>query len=61
MTAYGIAGYLSTGGITYFEESREAFGLGDNDVLIGFFHLGMPKGEIPDLEAQTDGAKSSVE
>jgi nitroreductase len=48
MTAYGIAGYLSTGGITYFEESKNALGLGPDDKLIGFFHLGMPKGEVPD-------------
>lgn len=48
MTAYGVAGYLSTGGITYFEESKEAFGLGAEDKLIGFFHLGMPKGNVPD-------------
>jgi nitroreductase len=48
MTAYEVAGYLSTGGVTYFEESKEAFGLAPTDKLIGFFHLGMPKGNIPD-------------
>ena len=41
-TAYGIGGYLSTGGITYFAESKEYFGLGPEDRLIGFFHLGVP-------------------
>jgi len=46
--AYGVAGYLSTGGITYFEESKELFGLTADDKLIGFFHIGMPKGPIPD-------------
>src|SRR5690349_14559745 len=46
-SAYGIGCYLSTGGITYFEESKEAFGLGADDLLIGFIHIGMPKGEIP--------------
>jgi nitroreductase len=40
-TAYGVGAYLSTGGITYFHEAKELFGLGANDKLIGFFHLGM--------------------
>jgi nitroreductase len=48
MTAYGVGGYLSTGGVTYFEEAKDAFGLSANDKLIGFFHLGMPKGSTPD-------------
>lgn len=42
-TAYGIGGYLSTGGITYFDEAKEFFGLETEDRLIGFFHLGIPK------------------
>lgn len=42
-TAYGIGCYLSTGGITYFEEARAFFGLGQDDKLLGFFHLGVPK------------------
>ncbi len=41
--AHGLAGYLSTGGVTYFDEAKELFGLGPNDRLIGFFHLGVPK------------------
>ena len=41
-TANGIGCYLSTGGITYFEEAKEFFGLGPADKLIGFIHLGMP-------------------
>ncbi len=41
--AYGIGCYLSTGGITYFEEAKAFFGLGSQDKLIGFFHLGTPK------------------
>src|SRR5690606_21047 len=35
--AYGVGAYLSTGGITYFEEAKEFFGLGANDKLLGFF------------------------
>lgn len=46
-TAYGVAGYLSTGGITYFEEAKEIFGLGKDDKLLGFFHLGIAKSDIP--------------
>lgn len=42
-TAYGVGGYLSTGGITFFEESNAAFGLSPEDRIVGFFHLGMPK------------------
>jgi nitroreductase len=42
-TAYGVGGYFSTGGITYFEESKEVFGLEKEDKLLGFFHLGIPK------------------
>lgn len=41
-TAYGVGGYLSTGGITYFDESKRLFGLDDEDRLIGFFHVGVP-------------------
>jgi nitroreductase len=42
-TAHGLGCYLSTGGITYFEEAKPLFGLGPEDRLIGFFHLGVPK------------------
>ena len=41
-TAYGVGGYLSTGGITYFEESKSLFELSGDDKLIGFFHIGVP-------------------
>jgi len=47
-TAYGVACYLSTGGVTYFKDANEMFGLGPDDRLIGFFHIGMPKGPAPD-------------
>jgi nitroreductase len=45
--AYGIGGYLSTGGVTYFEQAKDFFGLGPEDKLLGFFHLGVPKSELP--------------
>ena len=44
-TAYGVGAYLSTGGITYFEEAKEFFGLRQEDKLLGFFHVGVPKSE----------------
>jgi nitroreductase len=42
-TAYGVGAYLSTGGITFFKESNEAFGLTPEDIILGFFHVGIPK------------------
>lgn len=41
-TAYGIGCYLSTGGITYFDEAKAAFDLNDEDRIIGFLHIGIP-------------------
>jgi nitroreductase len=43
-TAYGIGCYLSTGGITNFEEAKSFFGLGGEDKLLGFIHIGVLKG-----------------
>lgn len=42
-TAYGIGCYLSTGGVTYFEESKAAFGLHPEDRIIGFLQVGIPR------------------
>lgn len=44
--AYDIGCYLSTGGITYFDESRELFGLAKEDKLIGFLHVGKIRGTL---------------
>lgn len=44
-TAYGIGCYLSTGGVTYFDEAKEFFGWGKEDKLIGFLNIGVPKSE----------------
>ena len=46
--AYGVGGYLSTGGITYFDQAKESFGLEKDDRIIGFFHLGVPKKVYPE-------------
>jgi nitroreductase len=42
-TAYEVGSYLSTGGITFFEEANAAFGLSPEDRILGFMHIGIPK------------------
>jgi nitroreductase len=56
-TAYGIGCYLSTGGITYFEEAKELFGLSKEDRLLGFLHLGKPKTVITEGKRKPIGEK----
>ena len=43
LTAYGLGGYLSTGGITYMKEAKSYFDLGPEDKLIGTFFIGYPE------------------
>ncbi|MFZ1809148.1 MAG: nitroreductase [Cyclobacteriaceae bacterium] len=45
-TAYGVGCYLSTGGITYFDDSKSFFGLNQDDKLIGFLNLGVIADEL---------------
>ena len=40
VTAYGLGGYWTTGGVTYKESAKSFFGLGEDDRLMGFFYLG---------------------
>ncbi len=40
VTAYGLGGYWTTGGITYKPAAKEFFGLGEQDKLLGFFYIG---------------------
>lgn len=40
VSAYGIGGYWSTGGITFIEQAKALFDLGPDDILMGFFYLG---------------------
>ena len=42
-SANGVGAYLSTGGVTFYKEANEAFGLAPEDKIIGFFHVGVPK------------------
>lgn len=40
VTAYGLGGYWTTGGITYRPQVKEFFGLREEDKLLGFFYIG---------------------
>jgi nitroreductase len=40
VSAYGLGGYWTTGGITYQEEAKSFFGLSEADKLLGFFYIG---------------------
>ena len=40
VTAYGLGGYWTTGGVTYREKAKEYFNLGPDDKLMGFFMVG---------------------
>ena len=40
VTAYGLGGYWTTGGVTYFPGAKDFFGLGEQDRLLGFFYIG---------------------
>lgn len=51
-TAYGIGGYLSTGGITFYEEAKPFFNLGADDKLLGFFHVGVMAKQPNDSKRQ---------
>lgn len=46
-SAYGLAGYWSTGGLTYTDEMKQILGLGEKDRCMGFFYLGYPDVEWP--------------
>jgi nitroreductase len=46
-TGHGVGCYLSTGGITYFDEAKPMFDLGGEDKLIGFIHVGIQKQALP--------------
>jgi len=44
LSAYdNIGGYWSTGGITFIEEAKPLFGLGGDDLFMGFFYVGYVK------------------
>lgn len=48
VTAYGLGGYWTSGGITYIDEAKTFFGLQEQDKLLGFFYIGyvaIPSGD----------------
>ena len=53
-SAYGLAAYWGTGGITYMDGKEEFFQLDPKDRLMGFFYLGKPKNTWP------EGKRSSI-
>jgi nitroreductase len=55
VTAYGLGGYWTTGGVTYNEKAKAFFELGSEDKLLGFFYLGYiavpsPQGKRKSIE-----------
>ncbi len=46
--AYGLGAYWASGGMTYMEEAKELFGLGEHDKLLGFFYIGVLAQPSPD-------------
>lgn len=40
VSAYGLGGYWTTGGVTYYDEAKSFFGLNGPDKLLGFFYIG---------------------
>lgn len=40
--AHGLAAYWGTGGPTFWPEAKPWFGLGDDDMLMGFFYVAKP-------------------
>lgn len=47
-TAHQVGCYWGSGGVTYYEEAKPFFDLGENDRLLGFLYLGVPKGDWPE-------------
>jgi len=62
VTAYGLGGYWTTGGVTYNEKAKPFFNLGDDDKLLGFFYIGYvaapsPQGKRKPLEEKVTWVK----
>ncbi len=55
VTAYGLGGYWTTGGVTYKESAKSFFGLEEVDKLLGFFYIGQVA--LP----STGGTRKSIE
>lgn len=58
VAAYGVGGYWTTGGVTYMEEAKSFFGLGEQDKLLGFFYIGQV--EVPSPPAKRQPLEEKV-
>jgi nitroreductase len=58
VTAYGLGGYWTTGGVTYNEKAKPYFGLGEDDKLMGFFYLGYVAVPSPDSKRKPVAEKA---
>jgi nitroreductase len=63
VTAYGLGGYWTTGGITYNENAKPFFGLEEHDRLLGFFYVGhvavpSPEGKRRPLEEKVEWVRA---
>lgn len=47
-TAFGVAGYWSSGKAICSEQLRDDLGLGEKDRILGLFYVGWPAGDWPD-------------
>lgn len=59
VTAYGLGGYWTTGGVTYNPKAKPFFGLDDDDKLLGFFYIGYvavpsPQGKRKPIEEKVE-------
>lgn len=46
-SAYGLATYWGSGGLTYTQEMKDFLGLGEKDRCLGQFYIGYPREEWP--------------
>lgn len=44
-SAHQVGCYWSTGGVTFYEEAKPFFGLDEQDKILGFLFIGMPKSD----------------
>ena len=53
ITAHGLGGYWSTGGVTFMEPTKALAGIGPNDLFMGFFYIGYIQTASPDRHPAT--------
>ena len=58
VTAYGLGGYWTSGGITYEDAAKPFFGLEEEDRLLGFFYIG--EVAIPSASAKRSPLEQKV-